>query len=53
LHERARAFRREKMRRLLAGLTPEERTTLLALLDRTISAAEKNTDLQDLRIRRI
>jgi len=40
LHERARAFRREKMRRVLAGLTSEERATLLDLLERAINAAE-------------
>jgi len=40
LHQRARAFRREKMRRMLTGLTPEERTTLLALLEQAISTAE-------------
>jgi len=40
LHERARAFRREKMRRVLAGLTLEERATLLDLLERAINAAE-------------
>jgi len=39
-HERARAFRREKMRRLLAGLTLEERAALLDLLERAINAAE-------------
>lgn len=43
LHQRARAFRREKMRRLLMGLTPENRTTLLALLERAISTAEEET----------
>jgi len=43
LHQRARAFRREKMRRLLAGLTAEERATLLALLERAISAAEQES----------
>ncbi len=42
LHERARAFRREKMRRLLTGLTPEERVTLLTLLERAINAAEED-----------
>jgi len=41
LHERARAFRREKMRRVLAGLTSEERATLLDLLERAINAAEE------------
>jgi len=41
LHQRARAFRREKMRRLLMGLTPEDRATLLALLEQAISATEE------------
>ena len=41
LHERARAFRREKMQRLLAGLTAEEGATLLALLEKAINAAEE------------
>ncbi len=40
LQELAWAFRREKMRRLLAGLSPDEGTTLLALLERAIGAAE-------------
>ena len=43
LHQRARAFRREKMRRLLAGLTSEEGTTLMVLLERAINAAEEET----------
>ena len=41
LHERARAFRREKMRRLLTGLTAEEGAKLLALLEKAINAAEE------------
>ena len=41
LHQRARAFRREKMRRLLMGLKPEDRATLLALLEQALSAAEE------------
>jgi len=41
LHEQARAFRQEKMQRLLAGLTPEQSATLLALLERAINSAEK------------
>ena len=40
LQERAWAFRREKTRRLLAGLSPDERTMLLALLERAIATAE-------------
>jgi len=44
LHQRARAFRREKMRRLLTVLTPEDRATLLALLEQAISGAEEETN---------
>ena len=40
LCDRARAFRRSTMERLLKGLTPEERATLLALLERAVSSAE-------------
>ena len=40
LHQRARAFHRQKARQLLAGLTVEDRETLLRLLERAISAAE-------------
>ena len=40
LCERARTFRRDKMRRLLRGLTAEEGSTLLTLLERAISVAE-------------
>ena len=41
LHRQARTFRRSKMQRLLAGLTPEEGGTLLALLEKAIRAVEK------------
>ena len=41
LHRRAQDFRRRNVQRLLGGLTPQERTTLLDLLGRSISAAEK------------
>ena len=41
LQEQAHAFRQEKMRCVLAGLTTEEVATLLALLERAISSAEK------------
>ena len=41
LCERARNFRRDKMRRLLRGLTAEEGSTLLMLLERAISVAER------------
>ena len=40
LQQQARAFRLDKMRRLLAGLTPEEQEMLLALLGRAVDAAE-------------
>jgi len=45
LHRRAQDFRRRKIRRLLAGLTPQEQETLLDLLERAISAAEEGTRL--------
>ena len=41
LCRRARAFRRDKMQRLLKGLTPEERVALLTLLEQAISSAEE------------
>ncbi len=41
LHQRALAFRREKMQRLLAGLSLPERATLLSLLEQALNAAEK------------
>lgn len=41
LCERAHAFRRDKMRRLLRGLTTEGSATLLTLLERAISVAEQ------------
>ena len=47
LHQRAHAFRREKMRRLLRGLTSEDRATLLALLEQAISAAEEEKGEND------
>lgn len=40
LHKRTHGFRRQKFERLLTGLTPEERITLLDLLERAVSAAE-------------
>lgn len=48
LHRQARAFRRRKMQRLLAGLTPEEGATLLALLEKAIVAAEEKTGQPDI-----
>lgn len=42
LCQRARAFRRDKLQRLLKGLTPAERTTLLALLEKAIGLAEED-----------
>ncbi len=41
LHERARAFRREKTQRLLTGLTAAEGAMLLALLEKAINSAEE------------
>ena len=40
LCQQAHAFRRDKMRRLLGGLSAQESATLLALLERAIDAAE-------------
>ena len=40
LHQRTQEFRRQKFERLLIGLTPQERSTLLDLLERAIQAAE-------------
>lgn len=42
LHQRARALRWQKVQRLLAGLTPQERETLLDLLERAINVAEES-----------
>jgi len=47
LHERARAFRRGRMQRLLAGLTAEEGATLVALLEKAINAAEEEIGEND------
>ena len=41
LHERARAFRREKAQLLLTGLTAEEGAMLLALLEKALNSAEE------------
>jgi len=43
LRRQAQEFRRRKVRRLLASLTPQEQETLLDLLERAISAAEEET----------
>ena len=40
LYEQALGFRRQKMRRLLSGLIPEDQETLLHLLARALNAAE-------------
>ncbi len=40
LHQQARAFRLDKMRRLLAGLAAGEQEQLLSLLERAVDAAE-------------
>jgi len=42
LCQHARAFRRDKLQRLLRGLAPAERTTLLALLEKAIALAEED-----------
>ena len=44
LREQARSFRREKMQRLLAGLTAEEGAMLLTLLNKAVNAAEETND---------
>lgn len=41
LHEQTLSFRRETMQRLLAGLTAEEGSALLVLLEKSINAAEE------------
>ena len=43
LWERVQRYRQEKAQRLLAGLTPEEQTTLLLLLERALETAEKSS----------
>lgn len=43
LWKRVQLYRQEKAQRLLAGLTPEEQTTLLMLLERTLETAEKSS----------
>lgn len=40
LHQRSQSFQCQKFERLLTGLTPAERNTLLDLLERAINAAE-------------
>jgi len=45
LCQQALAFRRDKMERLLKGFTPEERTTLLTLLEQAITSAEEETGM--------
>lgn len=42
LRRRVQDFRRRKVRRLLACLTPQEQDTLLDLLEKALSAAEKD-----------
>lgn len=42
LHRRAESFRQSKARRLLAGLSPEDRRTLLDLLGRALDRAEED-----------
>ena len=40
VHERAYAFQRQKFKKLLQGLTPEERILLVSLLEKSLDAAE-------------
>ncbi len=44
IYQQAHAFHRRKFEQLLQGLTPEERDTLLILLERAINAAESNNE---------
>jgi len=44
LHRQIQAFRQEKARRLLAGLTPQEQETLLSLLEKALQRAEGHTE---------
>jgi len=41
IHQQADTFHRQKFEKLLSGLTPEERETLVSLLEQAINAAEK------------
>jgi len=43
LYARAQAFRRQKMRHLLAGLTDEEKATFLSLLEKALTEAERSS----------
>lgn len=43
LHQRTLEFRCQKFERLLAELTPQERTTLINLLEKAIQTVEKET----------
>lgn len=40
-HQRTHLFRRQKFERLLAGLSPQQRTTLLDLLEQALGAAQE------------
>ena len=44
LHTHVQSFRRDKARRLLAGLTPQEQETLLSLLEKALQHAEGSTE---------
>ncbi len=44
LHRQVQGFRRKKVNRLLAGLSPEERATLCALLQKALQHAEGGTE---------
>ncbi len=41
LHQKTHQFRCKKSKRLLTGITPQERTTLLTLLEKAIQTVEK------------
>jgi len=43
LHEQTYAFRRQTFERLLSGLTPEERETLLSLLEKALDKTDAHT----------
>ncbi|MCF6277613.1 MAG: MarR family transcriptional regulator [Anaerolineales bacterium] len=42
-HQRASIFHRQKFKKLLKGLTPEERNLLVSLLEKALNAAENAT----------
>jgi len=46
VYQRASAFHRQKFEHLLSGLSPEERETLISLLEKALNAAEQNKETQ-------